>query len=393
MKNKIEFLFMFILVTLNAYLLGGVVSGTLLIVFISIFITSIIFTRITKRNIDVHVILPKEDIMKEDFLEVKVEIKNKSILPTSIIEIDFIKDDIFTFDDSNVFRFTLESRKSKVITMKYYQLFRGKGTIGIDDIKIGDYFGISSIYIDGFDNKKEITVLPVIFPIDINSDIVKKLTSSMRLVSSDYYINFSNIEIEPGYEFRQYVPGDSLNRINWKKFSKNRELLVRKNDNIIAINKKAIIMNPYIAIEKKDRRMIENKILKTVLSLAFVLLDRNIDVEIYIFENDLWTIYEIREMEDINIIQNKFVEYQFIHRFDEGDIKKSLEKLVVEIDSISITANIDAFIENIDYIFKLSEVENEVVWVKNSNDQLNYDVTLERNLWVLKEDYQFYNLF
>ena len=85
MKNKIEFLFMFILVTLNAYLLGGVVSGTLVIVFIIIFITSIIFTRITKRNIDVHIILPKEDIMKEDFLEVKVEIKNKSILPTSII--------------------------------------------------------------------------------------------------------------------------------------------------------------------------------------------------------------------------------------------------------------------------------------------------------------------
>ena len=65
----------------------------------------------------------------------------------------------------------------------------------------------------------------------------------------------------------------------------------------------------------------------------------------------------------------------------------------MEIDSISITANIDVFIENIDSIFKLSEVENEVVWVKNSNDQLNYDDTLERNLWVLKEDYQFYNLF
>ena len=397
MKNKIEFLFMFILVTLNAYLLGGVVSGTLVIVFIVIFVTSIIFTRITKRNIDVHIMLPKEDIMKEDFLEVKVEIKNKSILPTSIIEIDFIKDDIFTFDDSNVFRFSIESRKSKVITMKYYQLFRGKGTIGIDNIKIGDYFGISSIYIDGFDNRKEITVLPVIFPIDINSDIVKKLTSSRRLVSSDYYINFSNIEIEPGYEFRQYVPGDNLNRINWKKFSKNQELLVRKNDNIITINKKAIIMNPYITIgkydEKRDRMMIENKILRTVLSLAFVLLDRNIDVEIYIYENDMWTIYEIKDMEDISILQNKFVDYQFIHRFNEGYIKESLEKLVVEIDSISITANIDVFIENIDSIFKLSEVENEVVWVKNSNDQLNYDDTLERNLWVLKEDYQFYNLF
>ena len=51
MRNKIEFLFMFILVTLNAYFLGGVVSGTLLIVFFIIFATSIVFTRITRRNI------------------------------------------------------------------------------------------------------------------------------------------------------------------------------------------------------------------------------------------------------------------------------------------------------------------------------------------------------
>ena len=391
MKNKIEFLFMFILVTLNAYLLGGVVSGTLVIVFIVIFVTSIIFTRITKKNIDVHIMLPKEDIMKEDFVEVKLEIKNKSILPTSIIEIEFIKDDIFTFDDSNIFRFSIESGKSKVITMKYYQLFRGKGTIGINNIKIGDYFGISRVYIDSFESKKEVTVLPVIFPIDINSDIVKKLTSSRRLESNDYHINFNNIEIEPGYEFRQYVPGDNLNRINWKRFARNQELLVRKNDNIIAINKKTIIMNPYIIIkkysEKRDRLIIENKILRTVLSLAFVLLDRNIDVEVYIYENDMWTMHEIKDIEDISILQSKFVEYQFIHRFNDSDVKESLNKLVVESDIILVT-------ENINFVFELNGVENEVVWVKNSNNQLNYDSSLiKRNLWVLMEDYQFYNLF
>ena len=295
-------------------------------------------------------------------------------------------------------RQTVESGKSRIITMKYYQLFRGKGTIGINNIKIGDYFGISNVYIDSFNNKKEITVLPVIFPIDINSDIVKRLSDSRRLESNEYYMNFSNIEMEPGYEFRQYVPGDNLNRVNWKRFSRNQELLVRKNDNIIAINKKSIIMNPYMIIdkydEKRDRMMIENRILRTVLSLAFVLLDRNIEVEVYIYENDMWTIQEIRDIEDISMLQNKFVEYQFIHRFNEDDIKKSIEKLVVESDIISITANIDFFTESINSVFELSGVESEVVWVKNSNDQLNCDSSfIKRNLWVLMEDYQFYNLF
>ena len=392
MRNKIEFLFMFILVTLNAYFLGGVVSGTLLIVFFIIFATSIVFTRITRRNIEISIIMPKEDIMREEFLEVKVEVKNKSILPTSIIEIEFIKDDIFTFDSSNIFRFTIEPGKSKIITMKYYQLVRGKGTIGINNIKIGDYFGISSIDIDIFDNKKEITVLPVIFPIDINSDIVKKLSSSRTLESNDYYINLNNVEVEPGYEFRPYIPGDNLNKINWKRFSKNQELLVRKDENIIVTNKKSIIMNPYIN-EKKDTKMIENKILKTVLSLAFVLLDRNIEIEVYTYENDMWTIHKIRDIEDINFLQRKFVEYKFINKFNDIDIKKSLEKLVINNSIISITANIDLFIESIDSTLRLKEIESEVVWVKDDHEKLEYNSNLKNNLWLLMDDYQFYNLF
>lgn len=384
MKNKIEFLFMFTLVALNAYLLGGVVSGTLLIVFIIIFITSIIFTRITKRNIDVHIILPKEDIMKEDFLEVKVEIKNKSILPTSIIEIDFIKDDIFTFDDSNVFRFSIESRKSKVITMKYYQLFRGKGTIGIDNIKIGDYFGISNVNIDICNNKKELTVLPMIFPIDRDSDIVRSFTDSRIIRNSDYYINFDNVEVEPGYEFRQYIPGDNLNRVNWKRFSRNQELLVRKNENIIEINKKTIIMNPYIITKKnnkkRDNMMLESRILKTVLSLAAVLLDINIDVEICVYENSSWTIKSIKDCEDLITIQNKFAEYQFIYTSNEDESKQSLEQVPVKSNVIFVTENIEA-------TNQLNEKKCELVLVKESNDSIN-----KRNLWLLTEDYKFYNL-
>ena len=94
MKNKIEFLFMFTLVALNAYLLGGIVSGLLLILFIMIPIIAVMFTQNTKRRIDVHITLPKEDTMRKEFIEVKVEIKNKSILPTAVIEIEIIKDDI-----------------------------------------------------------------------------------------------------------------------------------------------------------------------------------------------------------------------------------------------------------------------------------------------------------
>ena len=384
MKNKIEFLFMFTLVALNAYLLGGIVSGLLLIVFIMIPIIDVMFTQNTKRCIDVHITLPKEDTMRKEFIEVKVEIKNKSILPTAVIEIEIIKDDIFDFDNSDRIRFTVEAGKSKKISMKYYQLFRGKGTVGIDNIKIEDYFGISNVNIDICNNKKELTVLPMIFPIDRDSDIVRSFTDSRIIRNSDYCINFDNVEVEPGYEFRQYIPGDNLNRVNWKRFSRNQELLVRKNENIIEINKKTIIMNPYIITKKnnkkRDNMMLESRILKTVLSLAAVLLDINIDVEICVYENSSWTIKSIKDYEDLITIQNKFAEYQFIYTSNEDESKQSLEQVPVKSNVIFVTENIEA-------TNQLNEKECELVLVKESNDSIN-----KRNLWLLTEDYKFYNL-
>ena len=278
----------------------------------------------------------------------------------------------------------MEAGKSKEISMKYYQLFRGKGTVGIDNIKIEDYFGISNVNIDICNNKKELTVLPMIFPIDRDSDIVRSFTDSRIIRNSDYCINFDNVEVEPGYEFRQYIPGDNLNRVNWKRFSRNQELLVRKNENIIEINKKTIIMNPYIITKKnnkkRDNMMLESRILKTVLSLAAVLLDINIDVEICVYENSSWTIKSIKDYEDLITIQNKFAEYQFIYTSNEDESKQSLEQVPVKSNVIFVTENIEA-------TNQLNEKECELVLVKESNDSIN-----KRNLWLLTEDYKFYNL-
>lgn len=388
MKNKIEFLFMFILVILSAYLLGGIVSGTLSLVFIIIFISAVVFTRITKRNIEIRTIFPEEDVMREEFIEVKVEIKNKSILPTSIIEIEFIKDDIFIFDDTSIFKFNIESKKSKIITIKYNEFIRGKGLIGIKSIKVKDYFCISSINIDSKKYIKEITVLPVMFPIDLNSEIVKKLLCSYNFENERCYINSNNMEREPGYDFRKYFPGDNLNRINWKSFLKNGEVLVRKDENIIRSNSTVIIINPCININNKDRSIIENKMLKSALSLAFVLLSKNVEVEIYIYENDIWDTYKIISIESLLRLQIKFVEYKFIYKSKDIDIKTSLEPSFNNKNVVFITESI----ESIDCISKLQGVEVEVLIVRSNYAEVRDNGNFKENLWMLVENNEIHNL-
>ena len=46
----------------------------------------------------------------------------------------------------------------------------------------------------------------------------------------------------PGYEHREYIPGDSLKRINWKLSSKRRHLMVRQ-DEPIALARLAVVMD------------------------------------------------------------------------------------------------------------------------------------------------------
>lgn len=99
----------------------------------------------------------------------------------------------------------------------------GVNRINVDEIKIGDVFGI---FYKKFDctAEKEITILPQLFKTDICLENTDTAMPESNVYSSEKSGN------DPGEIFavREYVPGDAIRKIHWKLSEKTDTLMVKE---------------------------------------------------------------------------------------------------------------------------------------------------------------------
>ena len=120
--------------------------------------------------------------------------------------------------------------------------FCGKGDVRLTDLQISDYLAMFR-----FRMKQEIaeTVLitPEIPEMKANSELFRSV--STVVAASDEETESTpthSASAMPGYEHRDYVPGDSLKRINWKLSSKRHHLMVRQ-DEPIALARLSVVLD------------------------------------------------------------------------------------------------------------------------------------------------------
>ena len=126
------------------------------------------------------------------------------------------------------------------ITLKYRAKISGPYDVGIEKAVIKDYFGIFSFRLKNADPEKlkvRINVIPDISDVPFTNTVFRTAAQlSATADDSEDTVSVSNALSGgfPGYDNREYVPGDPLKRINWKQSAKRGTLLVRKDDEAAA---------------------------------------------------------------------------------------------------------------------------------------------------------------
>lgn len=353
MRNFIVYITMGVVLYLYSYFLGG--DNTMLMLYMLIFalLISIILTIPLKGRIEFSIDAPTVEVEKDGVVKVNLHIHNKSILPIPFMDISFIKSHNFSNLSSTDIRLSLGSRMKKTISFEYFALTRGVSKIGVDSIFIKDYLGFFRINMTkGMDLSKmwgEVTVIPRLYSINLNSKIMQN--TSLALMPEDSSMTTNNMVItngEPGYEFREYVPGDPLHKIHWKLSAKKETLMVRKDEGR-SIPKKCLIVDPclvkaaesekgnFIArlfnrpkIQQSDDTIfIEEKILEAVLAVAHGTVSTNSESDIWFYEEGQWKLFSVREKKNIGEMQNIFAAYNFVENKDvPGDIRLPVRNLM-----------------------------------------------------------------
>ena len=337
-KGIISYILALALTVVFALFLNARVGWFMLIALILAPLLSVFFAFLTQKTLKYTFEMEDVRLSKGEYCELKVKLYNRSIFPSSFIEIAVQNGDGVFCEDKGIIT-TLMPFTTKEITLRFKGEICGKSYIGIKEIRISDFLGIINLYVDGNTEltmkllKKlmkdemdfvdesnytgKICVIPEIKKVSPKDDrILKIMQESMN--SSDgedtkesVFNNFSGF---PGYDKREYVPGDPIKRINWKQSMKRNKLLVRLDDEINS-NGVNIVLDGYFnknsIPEGLNAPLIAQYAVENALGIINTLVSCDYYVHFFVLMDEEFIKYDIEDEKDVEALRINMSEFGF----------------------------------------------------------------------------------
>ena len=120
--------------------------------------------------------------------------------------------------------------------------FCGSGTVTLSDLRLCDFLAMFRFRIPVPEPQK-LLITPEIPEMKTNSMLFRSVSTAVAAADEETEATPNHsASAMPGYEHRDYIPGDSLKRINWKLSSKRRHLMVRQ-DEPIALARLSVVLD------------------------------------------------------------------------------------------------------------------------------------------------------
>ncbi len=272
-------------------------------------------------------------LAKGEWYEINVIVKNKSIFPTTPIGLEVLNGEGIKSDDKNIIVSVMPLSQTEV-KIRYKASICGPARIGINKVKVTDYLGILSLELKNIyyeELQSKVAVIPDIGDVSVKDDrIIKVMQISMHADDSEDTVEatINTFGGFPGYDSREYVPGDPIKRINWKQSAKRDKLLVRLDDEIASqsvsivldsVYKKSCV-NPSVmsglsqykyCLEEDIIPKIAEEAIENVLGIAKILILSNYKVDIFVAEKGKYKKYSVETEKDIESVRVELAHYTY----------------------------------------------------------------------------------
>ena len=332
-KRVISYILALIFAVIFALYFNANVGWYMLIALILAPVMSVILAWITSKAIFITYHMEECVMSKGEKCHMEINVQNKSIFPTTPIELIVLNGEGVKSKEKSVLC-SVAPRTSSVVKITYEARISGPSVVGVEQIRITDYLGLVSFKIKSNDenaSRKKVKVIPDIADISVKDDrIVKIMQASMNADDSEDTVESSMYTFGgfPGYENREYVPGDPLKRINWKQSAKRDKLLVRLDDEMASKSVVVLLDSMFVRYginiddecfadirHSYSRDEILPKIaedaVESALGIVRSLVFSNYSVTFYVKREEGFECYSIDDDKDIENIRLSMADYSF----------------------------------------------------------------------------------
>ena len=266
---------------------------------------SIITTIIVKHFIVAEASLDKTLVTKGENFQCVIRLSKKILLPAPMIDIHISCSPQLT-KETDVCRAAVAGNETNVIIIPITAKYSGLAEVTIDNIWISDYLGIFHMKLKShiLNKPMQTAVYPDIPDIPIQTDFLKAAVLYTQSEDEEEENNESSTEQSglPGYEHREYIPGDPLKRINWKMSSKRDIYMVRLNEKISQSGQVFILDTPPVS-ENNITLSVRDIVIEGMLAIFTMLIREGRETTVFYAEKDNWQKSEINNIADIEALQ------------------------------------------------------------------------------------------
>ena len=283
-------------------------------------------------------------LSKGDTCCMKVCMENRSIFPTPPIEVFFTKD-AGAQSECPQLLVTVNSRGQKEFLVVFKAKICGKSMVGLDEVRVTDYLGLFSFAVQGMEVaslKKTVAVIPNVAEVSAKDDnLIKVMQASHHMEESEDTVEAGTYSFGgfPGYDNREYVPGDPLKRINWKQSAKRNKLLVRLDDEMASQSihvvldsvfdkasvdvKRVALLHQYSGFSAQEivAKVAEDAV-ENALGIMQVLLRNHYTIQFYAAFEREFEMFEIADEMDLENVRLQLAQYCFSQEEKERIPKK-----------------------------------------------------------------------
>ncbi len=148
----------------------------------------------------------------------------------------------------------------------------GAGEVSLENMRLSDYFAMVRFKVP-LQCRETLLITPDIPELKANANLFRSVSTAVAAADEESESTpLHSASAMPGYEHRDYIPGDSLKRINWKLSAKRRHLMVRQ-DEPVALARLSVVLDfrrDSRALPMEQRLKTEEQLIET--ALGFLML-------------------------------------------------------------------------------------------------------------------------
>lgn len=295
-----------------AYYIDGTAGIILTIALICALVLSLLLTLIVKHSIRAEVSVDRDLLIKGEELVCSVKLSKKIILPAPVIEIEASSTPHLHIVKGHIYKGVVAGTETTEIKIPFTAVHSGAAEVRILRLTLTDFLGIFAFPLPLLPDQAVVktAVYPNIPDTGVQTDFLK--TASQFGADDDEEEESEEIAVGstgmPGYEHRQYYPGDPIKKINWKLSSKRDIYMVRLDERVYAAGQMFFLDCP--KLEENDYILsVRDNVIEGALAMFSMLVRDGREASFFRFSEGLWLRTDIHTMADVYILQEQLASF------------------------------------------------------------------------------------